>query len=97
MANHPIDQKLTGLEKKVNELIRAYQSDKAKTSQLESKNQSLKTEVADLKAKLADFQNQYKIARLVSSTTVEKDESVELKNKLNEYIKEIDRCIAHMS
>ena len=46
MANHPIDQKLTGLEKKVNELIRAYQSEKAKTSQLESKNQSLKTEVA---------------------------------------------------
>lgn len=97
MSNHPIDQKLIGLEKKVNELVKAYQSERAKNTQLLTTNNSLKEEVEGLKAKLTDFQNQYKIAKIVSSTTVEKDESVELKNKLNEYIKEIDRCIAHLS
>ncbi|NVK86266.1 MAG: hypothetical protein HWE21_18205 [Cytophagia bacterium] len=81
----------------MNELINAYQSEISKNNQLEAQNHSLKGEVEGLKAKLTDFQNQYKIAKIVSSTTVEKDESVELKNKLNEYIKEIDRCIAHMS
>lgn len=95
--SNPIDQKLEGLEKRVNELINAYQSEISKNNQLEAQNHSLKGEVEGLKAKLTDFQNQYKIAKIVSSTTVEKDESVELKNKLNEYIKEIDRCIAHMS
>lgn len=95
--NNPIDQKLEGLEKRVNELINAYQSEISKNNQLEAQNHLLKGEVEVLKAKLTDFQNQYKIAKIVSSTTVEKDESVELKNKLNEYIKEIDRCIAHMS
>lgn len=95
--SNPIDQKLEGLEKRVNELISAYQSEISKNNQLEAQNHSLKGEVEGLKAKLTDFQNQYKIAKIVSSTTVEKDESVELKNKLNEYIKEIDRCIAHMS
>ncbi|MEC7754266.1 hypothetical protein [Roseivirga sp. UBA1976] len=97
MSNHPIDQKLAVLEKRVNELIKAYQSERAKNTQLEQVNQQLKAEVNGLEAKLADFQNQYKIAKIVSSTTVEKDEAVELKNKLNEYIKEIDRCIAHLS
>lgn len=97
MSNHPIDQKLVGLEKKISELIKAYQSERSKNNQLEALNHSLKEEVEGLQAKLTDFQNQYKIAKIVSSTTVEKDESVELKNKLNEYIKEIDRCIAHMS
>ncbi|NVJ45735.1 MAG: hypothetical protein HWE07_01365 [Cytophagia bacterium] len=81
----------------MNELINAYQSEISKNNQLEAQNHLLKGEVEVLKAKLTDFQNQYKIAKIVSSTTVEKDESVELKNKLNEYIKEIDRCIAHMS
>lgn len=97
MTNQPIDQKLSGLEKRIHDLIKAYQSERSKNSQLEQTNQSLKGEVEALQAKLADFQNQYKIAKIVSSTTVEKDEAVELKNKLNEYIKEIDRCIAHLS
>lgn len=97
MTNNPIDQKLSGLEKRVNDLIKAYQLEKSKRSELEQTNLALKGEVEAMEAKLADFQNQYKIAKIVSSTTVEKDESVELKNKLNEYIKEIDRCIAHLS
>lgn len=97
MTNHPIDQKLVGLEKRIQELIKAYQSERSRNNQLEQTNQSLKAEIEGLQAKLTDFQNQYKIAKIVSSTTVEKDEAVELKNKLNEYIKEIDRCIAHLS
>ena len=97
MTNQPIDQKLSGLEKRVNDLIKAYQLEKSKRAELEQSNQALKEEVEAMEAKLTDFQNQYKIAKIVSSTTVEKDEAVELKHKLNEYIKEIDRCIAHLS
>ncbi len=96
MSNHPIDQKLSGLEKRINELIKAYQLEKSKSAQLEESNKVLKEQVEAFEAKLTDFQNQYKIAKIVSSTTVEKDEAVELKHKLNEYIKEIDRCIAHL-
>lgn len=97
MTKNPIDQKLSGLEKRVNDLIKAYQLEKSKRSELEQTNLALKREVETMEAKLTDFQNQYKIAKIVSSTTVEKDEAVELKHKLNEYIKEIDRCIAHLS
>jgi hypothetical protein len=50
-----------------------------------------------LKGQVANFQNQDKITKIVTNTTVEKEESTELKHKLNEYIREIDKCIAHLS
>lgn len=96
MTNQLFEQKLSGLESRIQQLIQAYESQRKKTSDLAYENSTLKEEIEGLKAKLSNFQNQDKIAKIVSSTTVEKDESVELKNKLNEYIKEIDRCIAHM-
>ena len=97
MNSQTFEQKISGLEKRVGQLIKAYELEKAKSAQLLDTNKSLEQEIEALKGKISDFQNQDKIAKIVSSTTVEKDESVELKNKLDEYIKEIDRCIAHLS
>jgi hypothetical protein len=95
MAAETIDQKLQHLETNLKSLILSQQRE-AK-DQLQQKSDQLQSEVDGLKAQLVDFQNQHKIAKIVSSTTVEKEESAELKNKLNEYIKEIDRCISHLS
>lgn len=97
MNSQTFEQKISGLEKRVGQLIKAYELEKTKSAQLLDTNKSLEQEIEALKVKISDFQNQDKIAKIVSSTTVEKDESVELKNKLDEYIKEIDRCIAHLS
>ncbi len=97
MATETIDTKLQSLENNIKSLIRAHNSEKEAKDQLQLKNNLLQEEVEGLKRQLTDFQNQYKIAKIVSSTTVEKEESTELKHKLNEYIKEIDRCIAHLS
>ncbi|MFT6053850.1 MAG: hypothetical protein ACJASP_000734, partial [Roseivirga sp.] len=44
-----------------------------------------------------NFKNQDKITKIVNNTTVEREESTELKHQLNEYIREIDKCIAHLS
>ncbi|MFY0593670.1 MAG: hypothetical protein JXQ92_13570 [Roseivirga sp.] len=77
--------------------MQSGKDDREVSAQLQIKNEQLQLEVETLKGQLADFQNQYKIAKIASSTTVEKEESTELKQKLNEYIKEIDRCIAHLS
>ncbi|OEK02121.1 hypothetical protein BFP97_11565 [Roseivirga sp. 4D4] len=97
MAAESIDQKLLQLENNLKSLINSQQKEKEAKDQLLQKNNQLQAEVEALKAQLSDFQNQDKIAKIVSSTTVEKEESAELKLKLNEYIKEIDRCISHLS
>ncbi len=90
-------EKLKGLQKQSMALVDAHQRLKRENQDLISQNSKLKAEVESLGGQLADFQNQDKITKIVSNTTVEKEESAELKYKLNEYIKEIDRCIAHLS
>lgn len=75
-----------------------------KLQQLEQNNHALKEELFVLKNRLEekeqmleDFKNQIKIAKLVNSLPVEDIESAELREKINNYIKEIDNIIAYLS
>jgi CII-binding regulator of phage lambda lysogenization HflD len=75
-----------------------------KLHDLEQDNHALKEELFVLKNKLEekeqmleDFKNQIKIAKLVNSLPVEDLESAELREKINNYIKEIDNIIAYLS
>jgi uncharacterized protein involved in exopolysaccharide biosynthesis len=75
-----------------------------KLQQLDKDNQALREEVFSLRSKLEekehaleDFKNQIKIAKLVNSIPVEEMESAELREKINNYIKEIDNIIAYLS
>jgi uncharacterized protein involved in exopolysaccharide biosynthesis len=75
-----------------------------KLQQLEQDNHALKEELSVLRATLEvkerlleDFKNQIKLAKLVNSLPVEGAESAELREKINNYIKEIDNIIAYLS
>jgi uncharacterized protein involved in exopolysaccharide biosynthesis len=75
-----------------------------KLQQLEQDNKALIDETFLLRSKLEekesaleDFKNQIKIAKLVNSIPVEEMESAELREKINNYIKEIDNIIAYLS
>lgn len=91
------DKKLERLQHNVEALLMAYQKKVAENSQLAADNRRLIEQVEALETKISDFQNQDKMSKLVNSKSVEREDSIELKNRLNEYIKEIDRCIAFLS
>lgn len=97
MDNIGLAEKVSRLQKQATALVKAFEQLKKENAGLYSENTLLKAEVEALRGQVSDFQNQDKITKIVSNTTVEKEESAELKHKLNEYIKEIDRCIAHLS
>ena len=97
MENNPLSEQLLKLEERLQLLIAEHQELKQNHQKLTEENKSLTEELQSLTTQLDNFQNQYKITKLVSSTTVEKEEATELKLKLNDYIKEIDKCIAHLS
>ena len=44
-----------------------------------------------------NFQNKIKISTIVDRISVEEGEAKEVKDKINDYIKEIDRCINQLS
>jgi regulator of replication initiation timing len=97
MDDNSLPNKLGNLENKIGLLLDSHQNLKDKSETLSLENKGLQSQIEELTTQLNDFQNQDKITKIVSSNTVEKEEATELKYKLNEYIKEIDRCIAHLS
>ena len=97
MDNNSQSANLNNLENKIGLLLDSHQSLRDQREKLGKENSELHGQIEALSGQLNDFQNQDKITKIVFSNTVEKEEATELKYKLNEYIKEIDRCIAHLS
>ncbi len=67
-------------------------------------NEDLKTQNAELKGllrskeeQISDFQNKIKISTIVDSISVGESEATEVKDKIDDYIKEIDKCINQLS
>lgn len=97
MSQETILTEITTLERKLSLLINTHQHLKEKIRQLEEENQQLKDVITSKEQQLGQFQNKLKIGKLVGNVEADKSESAELKKKLDEYIIEIDRCIAHLS
>ena len=65
-------------------------------SSLQKENVELKEQLIGKELEKRNFQNQQNLTNIASSTIGIEGNSAELKHKINEYIKEIDRCILHL-
>ena len=97
MENDLVKSNLIALERKINMLIGDRERLKDEVAFLRDENQSLKSLVKSKDDQLKDFQNKIKITKIVSNLNMEEGKSSELREKIDNYIKEIDRCIAHLS
>ncbi len=98
MANETFPQhKLDQLEAKTRKLVDAYKSLNVKLKAAYSENYNLKMTLDKKNEELLNFRNQDKITKIVSSISMDEKSSAEMKIKINEYIKEIDKCIAYLS
>lgn len=88
---------LGGLERKIQMLLNEHKSLKEEVKGLKSENQELKSTLKAREEQLTGFHNQLKITKLADSLHPEDGSASELKKKVDEYIREIDKCIAHLS
>lgn len=88
---------LSSLERKVNMLLGDHKSLKNEVNQLRQENDELKALVKAKDEQISGFQNKIKISKIVNEIDAEEDSSSELKKKIDDYIKEIDKCITHLS
>ncbi|MBC6612728.1 MULTISPECIES: hypothetical protein [Hymenobacter] len=96
MASSQQLAQLDRLERQVNSLVAAYQQVREELSDAQTTIEQLRADVRDRDRQLKDFQNRENIAKLVN-TVAEKPAHVnELKLRLNEYIREIDKCLAYL-
>lgn len=108
MATSPaLTKQLHVLEEKILHLVSSCAVLKNKLREIDQERDELELivgkqaeEIKALQKKLAEknhFHNQDKNSKIVKFTFADNENPSELKEKLDEYIREIDQCITHLS
>lgn len=97
MDQEVLKTNLSGLERKILVLINEHKALKEEVRSLKLENHDLKTSLKGRDDQLVNFKNQIKITKIVDNINPEDGSVSELKKKVDEYIREIDKCIAHLS
>ena len=96
MSQDLLKTKLATLERKLTLLLNEYNSIKNQNLALIGENEELISLIKVKDEQIFNFQNKIKISKIVNEID-EGEDSSELKRKIDDYIKEIDKCIAHLS
>ncbi|HRJ31150.1 MAG TPA: hypothetical protein PLV21_13650 [Cyclobacteriaceae bacterium] len=88
---------LNGLERKILVLVNEHKKLKEEIKSLKTENQDLKAGIHSRDEQLLNFKNQIKISKIVDNISPEDGSVSELKRKVDDYIQEIDKCIAYLS
>ena len=97
MDQEILKSNLSGLERKLLVLINEHKNLKEEVKRLKTENQELKSSIKVRDEQINGFHNQLKITKIVDNLHPEDGSVLELKKKVDEYIREIDKCIAHLS
>ena len=87
------DAVINELNFKIDKLIKLYISSLEQNKSLESKIQDLQSELENLQRENKDLNNKLKATR-VASAIAEGNGSYEAKMRINQLVREIDKCIA---
>ena len=93
---HTLRAELQSLERKVKMLLNEHTILKGEVDQLRHYFHALKSELGKKADDLDYFQNQIKISKIVGNMVVGDNDTSDLKEVIDDYIKEIDKCIAHL-
>lgn len=91
-----VDQQFNSLNDKLQQLLKQYnrlqkENEKLKEELVLAKNKEVETE-----HKIEEIQQQVSIMKISSGEMTEKDKK-EFEKKINQYIREIDKCISFLS
>lgn len=97
MSDDRLRTEINNLERKVKLLLAEHQKLRNDLTFYRNENDKLKSQINRKEAEMQGFQNRFKIVKLVENMMDGGEGSAELKDVLDNYIKEIDKCIAHLS
>ncbi|MFK7953343.1 MAG: hypothetical protein AB8B73_10900 [Ekhidna sp.] len=97
MPSETLYREIQNLERKIQLVLNENKRLKDEVSQSKFENQRLNEQIASQSANLNTVQNQMKVNKIVNSTGVSAGDSAQLKEVIDGYVKEIDKCIAHLA
>jgi len=87
-------EELTLLNKKLEELFERYNGLRTKNNELKNENEVLKRYLQESDEKLKELEIKYERIKISGALMGEGESAVEAKQKINELVREIDRCVA---
>lgn len=97
MPSEKLYREFQNLERQIQLVLSENKRLKDELSSTRDENGMLKEKMKSQEANLSTFHNQMKINKLVNSKVVSEGDSAQLKETIDGYIKEIDKCIAHLA
>jgi hypothetical protein len=88
---------ISNIEKKLSNLLSSYENLKDKNLKLEYENNKLISKIEDNSQIINSLNDKIKIMSISKSVDVSKNDIKQTKLKINEYIREIDKCIAQLN
>ena len=88
---------ISGIEIKLNNLLSSYKKVKSINSNLKEENANLLSEIEQKNIEINTLKDKIKIISISKSVDASKGEIKQTKLKINEYIREIDKCIAQLN
>ena len=88
---------ISNIEKKLSNLLSSYENLKNKNLKLEDENKKLILKIEDNSLIINSLNDKIKIISISKSVDVSKNDIKQTKLKINEYIREIDKCIDQLN
>ena len=87
-------EELVILNRKLDELLDRYHVLKEGLEQLKNENEVLKNKLQEREINLKELENKYERSKLSGALMGENENALEAKRKINELVREIDKCVA---
>ena len=88
---------ISGIEIKLNNLLSSYKKLKSNNSSLMLENSKLISEIEQKNNEINTLKDKIKIMSISKSVDASKGDVRQTKLKINEYIREIDKCITQLN
>ena len=85
---------VTNIESKLQKLITAYNKVKREKLDLQTNNDALTLKLKDQEEKILTLQDKVKLMSISKSVDINQEGVKATRLKINEYVREIDKCIA---
>lgn len=86
-----------GLKSKTEKMLHLQEALQKDNDQLKLKISKLQSRVEELETSKSKLEDQYKVLKLARNVSGDNDKNLAIKLKINELVREIDKCIAQLN
>jgi len=89
-----LEKKLEGIKRKMKEVLKSHLLIQEDQKKLAEKHQQTSTSLEDAENRVKELEKELNLSKISKTISETKKDNTDVKKKVNEFIREIDKCIA---